>query len=122
MDVLGIGIVAHPSRSVGLCIQKLAPNSVESKANRGDLGFREDACGAQGKRVRLTGNYLLFEKLPVKLQRALPMVEERIEGLPKAPRPHLHLTTSFLFFCSSRARVRAGRPSIWIKPFASFWS
>src|SRR5271170_1728128 len=122
MDVFGIGIVAHPRDSAGLSVQKLAPDSVESKADRRDLGFCEDAGRAQRESVRLTGNHLLLEKLPVKFQRALPVVENRIKGLAKSPRPHLHLTTSFLFFCRSRARVRAGRPSIWMNPLASFWS
>ena len=123
VDVLGVGIVPDPCGSPGLVVMELSDDSVERLADGGDLRFGEDLRRMQGERVRLAGNHLLFEELPVESQRTLPLVEERVERLAEPPRPHLHLTASFLspaILLRRRARVRAGRPSIWMKPFASF--
>jgi hypothetical protein len=75
MNVLGVGIVAHPRGTAGSGVEKLAPNSVETQANGGHLRFSQDICAAQCERVGLTGDQLLFEQLPVESQRTLPVVK-----------------------------------------------
>ncbi len=94
-------------------------HGIQPIAHLGGLGRRQNAGGSEHARVRLAGSNLLGEKPPVKAKGPLPLLKARIERLAEAARPHLHFTTSFCF-CSSRARVRAGSPRIWMKPLASF--
>src|SRR5271166_394603 len=102
-------------------LPKPGSNSVEPLDNLDELSVRQNAGGQQSACVRLAGHDFLFEKRPIELDGSLPLIKQRVQGLAKAAGPHLHLTTSFLRFIS-RARVRAGSPRIWMKPFASFWS
>src|SRR5581483_4014476 len=112
---------ARISRESGAprAIPALLEHRIEAVANLGELRRGENSRGSQHAGMRLAGGDLLGEKPPVKAEGPLPLLEARIERLAEAARPHLHFTTSFCF-CSSRARVRAGSPRIWIKPLASF--
>ena len=88
VDVFGVWIVADPSGPAEFGIEKLRPDAVERLTNCGELGCSENVRGLQGERVRLAGSHLLLEQLPVEFQRALPVVEVRVERLAKATRPH----------------------------------
>src|ERR1700757_449034 len=106
-------------RSAARTIPAVLEHRVEAVAHLCAFARRQNTRRSQHASMRFTGSNFLGKKLPVKAEGPLPLLEARIERLAEAARPHLHFTTSFCF-CSSRARVRAGSPSIWIKPLASF--
>jgi hypothetical protein len=104
----------------GRPLRKFVANRVQRAHNPLQFRCRENARGGDGAGVRFAGSYLLRKQPPIKCQGSLPLFEVVVQWLAKAARQHLNWCASF--FCSSRARVRAGRPRIWMKPFASFWS
>ena len=102
----------------GRPLRVLVADRVQRAHNLLQFLGRKDARRRDGARVGFAGSHFLGKQLPIKYQGSLPLFEVVIQWLAKAARPHLHWTASF--FCSSRARVRAGSPRIWMKPLASF--
>src|SRR4051812_13552871 len=109
-----------PENVAGRTLRVLIANCVERAYDLFQLRRGQDARCSDGARVGLAGSHFLGKKPPVKSQRSLPLFEVLVQWLAKAARPHLHWCASF--FCSKRARVRAGSPRIWMKPLAPFWS
>src|SRR5580698_5441432 len=76
----------------------LLVNVFEAGDYLGALIGGEDSSPFQRKRMRMTRVEFMRQEPPVELERPLPLIEERVQRLAKAARPHLAGLFAHQFF------------------------
>ena len=87
MNVFCRRVIAH--QRLTLFRRKLSCHRVQRVAQFCCFTCRENSSGSKRRSMSLAGSYLFFEELPVKNNRALPLLELLIQRLAKAAGPHL---------------------------------
>ena len=88
MDVLSIGFVHH----LGIRLARF-PNLLQAIDNPRQLCGIEDARFFQGPGPSSARRQFIAQQATIKAERALPLIELRIERFPEPSRPHFHERT-----------------------------